>query len=295
MSEDIRALTAQLASDPTSLVFLRLGEALLDTGRLDAAAKVVRQGLSRHPNLPDGHDLYARILVEQEDFESAFDEWDITVRLDPQYGGAHKGLGYLYYQAGELAAAQHHLEAAAELRPDDASLRMALERVRSRLAERQQATGASVIDVPAAAAAPPEPVVEVEPAVPAAVGAEPPPAPRGSGPLAAGEEDTLLVDSAGLRLDGALAGAGLEADDRVAAELAGVGREAARTARLLNLGEWQTIAVEAAAANFVIVAPTPESLLLVRRPPTVPMGRVALAAMRSKDGARQWLRQGGAE
>lgn len=293
MSDDIRALTAQLASDPTSLVFLRLGEALLDTGRLDAAAKVVRQGLSRHPNLPDGHDLYARILVEQEDFESAFDEWDITVRLDPQYGGAHKGLGYLYYQAGELAAAQHHLEAAAELRPDDASLRMALERVRSRLAERQQATGASVVDVPAAAAEPPEPVAEAGPAP--AVGAEPSVAPRGSGPLAAGEEDTLLVDSAGLRLDGALAGAGNEADDRVAAELAGVGREAARTARLLNLGEWQTIAVEAAAANFVVVAPTPESLLLVRRPPTVPMGRVALAAMRSKEGARQWLRQGGAE
>ena len=53
MSDDVRALTAQLAADPASLVFLPLGEALRRRGQLDAAQKVALQGLGRDPHLPD--------------------------------------------------------------------------------------------------------------------------------------------------------------------------------------------------------------------------------------------------
>jgi len=60
MADDIRALSAQLAQDPQSLVFLRLGEALRRKGQLEAALRVALNGLERHPHLADAHDLYAK-------------------------------------------------------------------------------------------------------------------------------------------------------------------------------------------------------------------------------------------
>ena len=129
MIEDIRALTAQLAADPTSLVFLRLGEALRQRGQLDAAQKVVLSGLSRYPHLPDAHDLYARILADRHDYASAFDEWDITLRIAPNHVGANKGIGFLYYRAGDRDNAVHHLKLALAADPGDEGLRSAVERV----------------------------------------------------------------------------------------------------------------------------------------------------------------------
>ena len=101
MIEDIRALSAQYAADPSSLIFLRLAEALRLRGQTDAAHKVAVQGLTRYPHLPDAHDLFARILADQQDYANAFDEWDTVLRLVPQHIGAHKGIGFLYYRAGE--------------------------------------------------------------------------------------------------------------------------------------------------------------------------------------------------
>ncbi len=129
MTEDIRALSAQYAADPASLVFLRLGEALRQRRQLDAAIKIAIQGLSRYPHLPDAHDLYARILADRHDYASAFDEWDMVLRLAPDHLGAHKGIGFLYYRAGEPEHALYHLRLAAERDPDDAGLHAAVERV----------------------------------------------------------------------------------------------------------------------------------------------------------------------
>ena len=101
MTEDIRTLSAQYAADPSSLVFLRLGEALRQRAQLDAALTVSLGGLSRYPHLPDAHDLYARILTDRYDYASAFDEWDTVLRLAPNHLGAHKGLGFLCFRAGD--------------------------------------------------------------------------------------------------------------------------------------------------------------------------------------------------
>jgi hypothetical protein len=56
MPDDIRAMTAELAADPASLVFLDLAEALRRRGQLDAAQKVTRTGLARYPELAAAHD-----------------------------------------------------------------------------------------------------------------------------------------------------------------------------------------------------------------------------------------------
>src|SRR3989442_15431752 len=130
VGDDIRALSAQLAQDPQSLVFLRLGEALRRKGQLDAALRVAVNGLERHPHLADAHDLYARILTDKRDYERAFDEWDMAVRIAPHHTGALKGLAFLYFKVGDLAQAESHLEAARQVEPDDPSIDQAIAMMR---------------------------------------------------------------------------------------------------------------------------------------------------------------------
>jgi predicted regulator of Ras-like GTPase activity (Roadblock/LC7/MglB family) len=114
-----------------------------------------------------------------------------------------------------------------------------------------------------------------------------------TGPFAGvegGEAGLLLVDANGLRLSGELAARdGAEAGDRVAAQLAGVSREAARATRLLGLGSWHAIAVECPDGHLVLAQSTADTVLLASRDPSVPMGRVGLLAERAARAARTWL------
>ncbi|HWE25218.1 MAG TPA: tetratricopeptide repeat protein, partial [Myxococcales bacterium] len=223
MAEDIRALSAQLAQDPQSLVFLRLGEALRRKGQLDAALRVAMNGLERHPHLADAHDLYARVLTDKRDYERAFDEWDMAVRIAPNHTGALKGLAFLYFKVGDIAQAEAHLEAARKVEPGDPSIDQAFEMIRG--GDKR----------PASAPAAPEPAAPSPPS-------ESPPAQSPShtagldearvfAGLDGANEGLLLIDGAGRVLGGALRDkSGADVTDTVAAYLAGVSQEAARTA-----------------------------------------------------------------
>lgn len=273
MTDDIRTLTSRLAEEPASLAFLDLGEALRRRGQLEAAYKVARGGLARYPALADAHDLLARILGDQGDLAGAFDAWVEALRFDPMRIGALKGIAFLYYRAGDVAAALDHLQRAAEIDPDDSSIIQAMGRIRQASALPADQAGDRQY-----------PRATPQPAPPSAP-AEPP----------AGTDQSLpsmLVDSDGLRLSGTIQSpTGNDVGDRVAAELAGVSREAARTCRLLALGSWEAIAVETPERNLFLVPPTPETLLLTIREASLPMARLALAADRAAREAREWLEQ----
>jgi tetratricopeptide (TPR) repeat protein len=275
MADDIRALSAQLAQDPHSLVFLRLAEALRRKGQLEPAVRVALNGLERHPHLADAHDLYARILTDKHDYERAFDEWDMTLRIAPNHTGALKGLAFLYFKVGDLAQAEAHLEAARRVEPDDPSIAQAIAMARG------------------GAAAPP-----VEPAAPpAAQPAEPAPAldeSRVFAGLEGAQEGLLLLDAAGLVLGGALRNPdGADVTDAVAAYLAGVLQEAARTAKLLGLGAWSGLSAEGRHGNVHLSQPAKDALLLVVRDRGVPLGRLAVLAQRTAGMARRWLERHG--
>src|SRR5262245_21241749 len=190
LADDIRALSAQLAQDPQSLVFLRLAEALRRKGQLDSALRVAVNGLERHPHLADAHDLCARVLTDKHDYERAFDEWDMAVRIAPHHTGALKGLAFLYFKVGHIAQAEVHLEAARKIEPDDPSIDQAFEMIR----------GGAQAPSPESAAA----------ALPSASA----PAPAGAAPsldearvfagLEGAHEGLLLIDGAGRVLGGAL-------------------------------------------------------------------------------------------
>jgi tetratricopeptide (TPR) repeat protein len=296
VTDDIRALTARLADEPGSLAFLELAEALRRRGQLDAAHKVARGGLSRYPGLADAHDLMARILSDQGDLAGAFDAWASALQLDPMRVSALKGIGFLYFRAGETAAALDHLQRALEVEPDDLSIRQAIGRIGApagdppstlpgaRSGVRAPANATSAPSAPSAARRPAEPVEPVEPAEPVA-----------AGPFEAvdgGERGLLLVDANGLRLGGRLADeSGDAAADRVAAQLAGVSREAARATRLLGLGAWHTISAESPDGHVVLTPASADTVVVAAREPAIPMGRVALLAERAARSARAGLEE----
>ena len=271
MADDIRALSAQLAQDPQSLVFLRLGEALRRKGQLDGALRVAVNGLERHPHLADAHDLYARILADKHDYERAFDEWDMAVRIAPHHTGALKGLAFLYFKVGDLAQAEAHLEQARKVEPDDPSIDQAIAMMHKGKAPEPSP--------PAVAPAAPGPTSALDEA-------------RVFAGLEGANEGLLLIDGAGRVLGGALKDkSGTDVTDAVAAYLAGVSQEAARTAKLLGLGAWMGLSAEGQNGNVHLAHPTPEALLLVVRERGIPLGRLAILAQRATLMARRWLEQ----
>ena len=293
MPDDIRAMTAELAADPASLVFLELADALRRRGQLDAAHKVTRNGLARYPELAAAHDLAARIFVDRGALDRAFEAWVTALRHDPALLGAHKGLGFLYFRVNDFVSAEKHLAYVAEADPGDAGAAGALERV-------QRMSGGADEQVSAA----PESGHVAEPVI----GSSAPPLLRTSdlpfafddttstaddsvfAGLEGGSDSFLLVDGNGLRLGGGLRSPdGADVADAVAAQLAGVAKEALRTARLLALGEWRGVAIESPGGSCYLVAPTSESLLFTARGADLPMGRVARLAERAAVAARRWL------
>ncbi|HEY8197887.1 MAG TPA: tetratricopeptide repeat protein [Gemmatimonadales bacterium] len=278
MTDDIRALTARLADEPSSLAFLELGEALRRRGQLEAAYKVARGGLSRYPGLADAHDLLGRILGDQGDLAGAFDAWADALRFDPMRSGALKGIGFLYFRAGNIEAAFEHLQRAADIDPDDESIAQALARVRATAGATPAGEPERATDTIA-----PAPVATGQAGDRSAV------VPMFSA-QENGDQGVMLVDGNGLRLSGNLRSPTNEdVGDRVAAELAGVSKEASRTAKLLGLGGWVAIAVESPEGNLFLVPPTPQTLLLTVRDPALPMARLGLIAERAARDARAWL------
>lgn len=283
MTDDIRALSAELARDPSSLVFLTLGEALRRRGQLDAALRIALNGVARHPNLADAHDLLGRIHADRYDFEQAFEAWDTVLHLVPEHPGAHQGLGFLYFRVGDLERSISHLEEAEAAKPGDPSIRRALETVRGYAAERPDAAspGAERNDADFAAAQHTSsmPHVTMDVARP---------------PMFVGFEDAdrsmVLLDRQGRVLGGQLAlDDGRDLTEAIAAFLAGVSQECERTARLLGLGRWRGLAAEADGGQVHVTQPTAQSLLLVTRDRSVPLGRGAYVAERAATVARAWL------
>ena len=138
MADEIGRMTAELARNPASLVFLQLGEALRLQGQLDAAARVARSGVERHPDRPDALDLYARVLADAGNRDGARETWDHVLTLAPRHPGALKGLAYLAYRERDYDAALDMLETALSEDPADQAVVLALQTARA-AAERQDA------------------------------------------------------------------------------------------------------------------------------------------------------------
>jgi predicted regulator of Ras-like GTPase activity (Roadblock/LC7/MglB family) len=308
MADEIRRLSDDLARDPSSLVFLRLADALRRAGQLEMALRVALRGLDRHPYVADAHDVLARIHADRGELERAADEWEMALRLDPSHGPARLGLGFVDFRRGDLESAERRLSGA-NGHESDTGVAAALAHVRSALSARHD-NGALADTMPASdgdihvVAPASAPVVRESDAAIVATVANHVAAPVAEFPvpdpsrarrlfdsvLESSEQSALLVDADGLVLAGAHVDAnGQDVAEVVAAELAGVSGEAERAMRHLGLGAWRSLLVE---ADLAVVAMTPAphgSLLVVATSRNTPVGLVRLLLDRALTRARDWL------
>lgn len=247
-------MTDALVRDADSLVFLDLGELLRAQGQVAAARKVALAGLQRHPQLADAHDLYARVLVDAQELEHARKIWEAALKLDSRHVGAHKGLGFLHYRDGDLDGALDHLELALATDPTSPSVLQALQAVRNAAEALEEAVD--------------EPFAGFD-------GADP---------------GVLLLDTSGRALAGRLVRRdGHDGTDEVAAYLAGVSQEVERTVRILGLGEWEWLVVEASEGNVHLAEPIDGVMLLMVRELSVQVGQLTLLANRAGAAAQAWF------
>jgi predicted regulator of Ras-like GTPase activity (Roadblock/LC7/MglB family) len=266
VSDEIRALSETLAADPSSVVFVQLGDALRRSGQLELAWRVATRGLERHAQRADAHDLVARIAIDRGDFARARAEWESVLALSPGHGGAQKGLGFLAFRHGDLDAAARYLSAALALDPLDRSLAAALNTVRASSLERRP-----IEEGPTE----PTPVTDARLLFYDVLGEAP--------------QAAILLDGDGYVVAGqylTVDGHDLSAD--IGAQLSGVSEEANRAMRHLGLGRWHQIVFEAEAAN-VAMAPSGDGVLLVAAPRSVPLGYVRRLLERSLERAHRWL------
>lgn len=266
MSDEIARLSDELARDPASLAFLALGEALRKRGELDVALRVATRGLERHPHNAEAHDLLARIWVDRNELERAFDEWDMVVRLAPTHIGAHKGLGYVRFKQGRLPEAERHLRDAAAHDGEDPTIATALTMVRRMLGGH----GANGAEAPLSAS-------EQARRLFADI-------------IGETEQTALLLDRSGLVTAGAYVTAeGRDVAQEIGAELSGVREEAQRATRHLGIGDWGCVVFETDLATVAMAPSARDSLVLVAAARTVPLGLVRRILERCVERARAWL------
>ena len=279
MSEEIRRLSEELARDPSSLVFLQLGEALRRAGQLDLGLKVAHRGLERHAHSADAHDLLARIRVDRGELQEAFDEWDMVLRLAPSHVGARKGMGYVLFKQGKLAEAESHLSTAATHDRGDSSIATALRMVRRLLRYARVAgngNGAPGHDDLVAA----QRRVEEEARL------------LFADILGEGEHTALLLNADGLVAAGLYVTAeGEDVSQEVGAALTGVRDDALRAVRHLDLGAWRAVVYETDLATVALAPALDESMVLVAASHTIPLGFVRRVLDRCVQRATSWLEE----
>ncbi len=264
MSEEVRRMSDELARDPSSRVFVGLGEALRRLRQTDLARTITLRGLERHPHLAEAHDLLARISVDDSDLERAFDEWDMVLRLSPGHLGALKGMGFVCFRREQFGEAERYLAAAAAADPTDREVASALERVRAQ----------APLAMPPASADPDG--VDSRYLFVADLPDE--------------GQTALLLDRSGLVLAGAyVAWDGRDVAQDVGAELSGVTDAARRATRHLALGDWSSIVFETDVAVVAMAPAARDGLLVLATSHATPLGLVRRLLDRCSLKARQWL------
>ena len=193
--------------------------------------------------------------------------WAQSLAIAPEFGAAHRGLGFLCYRQGRWDEAETHLATARAATPGDPALEAAWEALHI---ARHDADA----DADAARRA------SVETQSPGAIFDD---------ALGESGQVALRLDRDGLVVAGQyLTAEGEDLGALIGAHLSGVGDEATRAMRHFGLGAWTRIALETEAAT-VVMAPTGDGVTLVAAPREVPLGLVRRTLEQCAALARRWL------
>lgn len=174
---EIEQLTQKLVADPKSRVFAQLADAYRKAGMTDEAIETAKKGLEHHPNYPAAHLILGRCYLEKQMYALAREEFEATIKSDPQNLVGYKLLAGTYEKQNMFAEAVKFYQMVLDLEPSD-----------SDLVEKVAALKAKQDERPQAAPEPePEPVQQPVPVL-EIVREEPEPAPVKEEPVMAAEE-----------------------------------------------------------------------------------------------------------
>jgi predicted regulator of Ras-like GTPase activity (Roadblock/LC7/MglB family) len=228
-ADDIRRWSNELATDPQSVVFADLAEALRQQGDLETAERLAIRGLERHPTHGPALGVLARIAEARGDLTQAAGFWERARQFNPTpTTGAANGSGPSprTMTRGDVAVP-----------------------VGTRL------TGAAYPTASYAAV----------PAFQASI-AVPPPRPE--------VVRSLVADADGLLLASPQPSDDMAVLEAMAAAVAGVGDDAAKAMKHLNLGAWHALVLETGGDSLAIAPAPAGSLTVLSLAPHVPIGRV---------------------
>jgi tetratricopeptide (TPR) repeat protein len=97
VADTIRKLRSVFWSrrDPAGQGFVALADAYRESGDLEEADKLLREGLERHPDLSSGHVVLGRVLRDGGDLAGAMESFRRVLELDPENTEALEAVGAL--------------------------------------------------------------------------------------------------------------------------------------------------------------------------------------------------------
>ncbi len=118
-----------LAKDPHSTVFVTLGDAYRQLGRIDEALEIARKGVQGLPWFSPGHVVLGQILMARDQAGEALGCFNKALSLDGESIAAFKGLAAIYSQKGQADLARQVLERAKQIHPGNSSIQHMLNRL----------------------------------------------------------------------------------------------------------------------------------------------------------------------
>lgn len=110
-----RRLAALMAGPPSpAAAGLEVARAALRNGDDALAIRTLKGLLQQHPDFPDLHNLLGVAYENEEMTDDAVEEFEIALRLNPDFLDAELNLGLALHERGRDAEAERHLRAVAE-------------------------------------------------------------------------------------------------------------------------------------------------------------------------------------
>lgn len=121
--------------DPKSKVFAPLGEAYRKMGLLKEATNILKIGVKLHPNFASGRVAYAKVLMDQKNFNEAAEQLTAAIENSAENLLAQKLIAECYVQLKQLKDALKAYKMVLFLNPNDAQAQMHIKKLESLTAD----------------------------------------------------------------------------------------------------------------------------------------------------------------
>lgn len=131
VSPEIARLSAQLAKDPGSKLFMPLAEEYLKAGMVTEAVSALENGLNANPYYMSAKVLLGKAYLQNGDTGKAKEQFEAVVKAIPDNLLAHRKLGEIYLGMGMMAEAVRSFKIITLLNPKDEEAKALLKEAES--------------------------------------------------------------------------------------------------------------------------------------------------------------------